>query len=363
MTAISIIIAILVFGIIVLVHEWGHFIVARRVGVIVQEFAIGMGPKLIGHTSKKGTLYSLRLLPIGVYCKMLGEDEAVDEEGSYSSKSVPARMAIVAAGPLMNFVLAFVILLFFCGIYGYTTTYVNEVEADYPAAAAGLESGDRFLSINGHRVHLFNKISYLLSEYQEGDTVTAVVEKPDGTKKELEFKPKYDEAQGRYRMGFSAKTSGGNLSDVLKSEGIGALPSYLGGMISNSFWTLCFDVELTVRGFVQLITGQVGADAVAGPIGIVTIIGDSYEQGLAYGFTTALYNVFSMIVLLSVNLGALNLFPIPALDGSRLVFHAIEGIRRKPVNPKVENAIYMIGFVLLMILMVVIAFSDIRKLL
>ena len=164
-------------------------------------------------------------------------------------------------------------------------------------------------------------------------------------------------------MGFSAKTSGGNLSDVLKSEGIGALPSYLGGMISNSFWTLCFDVELTVRGFVQLITGQVGADAVAGPIGIVTIIGDSYEQGLAYGFTTALYNVFSMIVLLSVNLGALNLFPIPALDGSRLVFHAIEGIRRKPVNPKVENAIYMIGFVLLMILMVVIAFSDIRKLL
>ena len=115
MTAISIIIAILVFGIIVLVHEWGHFIVARRVGVIVQEFAIGMGPKLIGHTSKKGTLYSLRLLPIGGYCKMLGEDEAVDEEGSYSSKSVPARMAIVAAGPLMNFVLAFVILLFFCG--------------------------------------------------------------------------------------------------------------------------------------------------------------------------------------------------------------------------------------------------------
>ena len=346
-----------------LVHEWGHFIVARRVGVVVQEFAIGMGPKLIGHTSKKGTLYSIRVLPIGGYCKMLGEDEAVDEEGSYSSKSVPARMAIVAAGPLMNFVLAFVILLFFCGIYGYTTTYVNEVESDYPASAAGLEPGDRFLSVNGHRVHLFNKISYLLSEYREGDIITAEVEKPDGMTKKLEFQPKWDEEQGRFRMGFSAKTSGGSLSDVLKSRGIGALPAYVGGMISNSFWTLCFDVELTVRGFVQLITGQVGADAVAGPIGIVSIIGDSYEQGLAYGFATAVSNVCSMIVLLSVNLGALNLFPIPALDGSRLVFLAIEGIRRKPVNPKVENAIYMIGFVLLMLLMVVIAFSDIRKLL
>ena len=144
-----------------------------------------MGPKLIGHTSKKGTLYSLRLLPIGGYCKMLGRMGRGRRGLLFFEIGATTRMAIVAAGPLMNFVLAFVILLFFCGIYGYTTTYVNEVEADYPAASAEAKSGDRFLTISRHRVHLFNKISYPQSEYQEGDAITAVVEKTGWDEKGL----------------------------------------------------------------------------------------------------------------------------------------------------------------------------------
>ena len=347
MSLISIIVAILVFMVIIVVHEWGHFIAARLCGVYVEEFAVGMGPKILGRTSKKGTLYAWRLFPIGGFCRMRGEEESSTEEGSFSKASVWRRMAIVAAGPLMNFVLAMALMMVFTAGYGYIDTRIESVEADYPAAEAGIEAGDRIIAVNGQAVHLYTKFSYVMS-FNKGEDVRMTVKTASGETKEVIITPKMDDAEGRYRLGFAV--------------GANTHPN-LGQVVSQSFWNLCFDVELVVRSFVQLITGQVAMREVSGPIGIVSVIGQSYKEGIKESVLAALSNVGSLVILLSVNLGVLNLFPIPALDGSRLVFLIIEKIRGKKMNEKVENAIYAIGFLLLMALMVLIAINDIHNLL
>ena len=343
----SIVIAILVFMIIIVVHEYGHFLAARACGVYVEEFAVGMGPKILGHTSKKGTLYAWRLFPIGGFCRMRGEEEEVAEEGSFSEASVWRRFIIVAAGPFMNFVLAMVLMIVLTGAYGFVDTRIESVEADYPAYEAGVEPGDSIVGLNGKSIHLYTKFSYEMS-FNKGEPIELTVRKADGSRKTLSFAPKYDEEGGRYRLGFSV---GANLH-----------PS-IGRTITHSFWNLCFDVEVVIRSFVQLITGQVGMRDVSGPIGIVSVIGETYREGIRESVLAALSNVASLVILLSVNLGVLNLFPIPALDGSRLVFLIIEKIRGKKLNQTVENWIYTIGFILLMILMVAIAVNDIHNLL
>lgn len=362
MITISIVVAILVFMIIIVVHEWGHFIAARSCDVYVEEFAIGMGPKLLGRKSKKGTLYAWRLFPIGGFCRMRGEEEAVDEEGSFSKATVGRRMIIVAAGPLMNFVLALVLMMVLTCSYGYIDTRIESVDANYPAAQAGVEAGDRIYAINGHRTHIYSKFSYEMS-LNQGEEISLTVKKSDGKLETVSFAPQFDEELSRYRLGFTVKSNGGSLSQIVRDEGAAKLLPSIGNMLHESFWSMCFDVELVVRSFVQLITGQVSSREVAGPIGIVSVIGESYREGIRESFVAALSNVASLVILLSVNLGVLNLFPIPALDGSRLIFLLIEKIRGKKINEKVENWIYTIGFILLMGLMVLIAINDIHNLL
>ena len=348
--------------IIIVVHEWGHFIAARACGVYVEEFAVGMGPKIVGGTSKKGTLYVWRVFPIGGYCRMRGEEEEVDEEGSFSRASVWRRMIIVAAGPFMNFVLAMILVLILTCSYGYIDTRIESVDEAYPAAEAGIEAGDRIYSINGHRTRIYSKFSYEMS-FNKGEEITLTVIKADGSKKTVSFEPQFDSELERYRLGFSVGTNGGSLKNIVKEKGAGAVLPALGSMIHQSFWTLCFDVELVVRSFVQLITGQAGLRDVSGPIGIVSVIGESYREGIRESIMAAISNVASLVILLSVNLGVLNLFPIPALDGSRLVFLILEKIRGKKINENVENWIYTIGFILLMGLMILIAVNDIHNLL
>lgn len=348
--------------IIIVVHEWGHFIASRLCGVYVEEFAVGMGPKILSRVSKKGTIYSWRLFPIGGFCRMRGEEEAVDEEGSFSRASVWQRMAIVAAGPLMNFMLGMILVLFFTGMYGYVDTRIINVEEGYPAMEAGVEEGDRILEVNGQRVHIYSEFSYEMS-FNQGETIEMKVRKADGSKETLMITPRYDEEQQRYRLGFAVGTNGGGIADIVREKGFGSFFPTLGRMIGHSFWALCYDVELVVHGVVQMVTGQVGMDQVAGPIGIVSVIGESYEAGIKESIMAAISNVASMVTLLSVNLGVLNLFPIPALDGSRLVFLVLEKIRGRKIPEKVENWIYVCGFLLLMGLMVLIAINDIRNLL
>lgn len=356
----NILLTLLVLTFIVVIHEYGHFLMARKYGVFVEEFSIGMGPQLYHRTTKKKLLFSIRLLPIGGYCKMKGEesDGKTPDPDSFQAKTLGQRAAIVAAGPIMNFILAFVLVLVFDCLMGYTSREIESVDPGYPAAEAGVEAGDTVLALNGKRIHVYSKISFLLMDYQEGVEISLTVRKADGTKKTYQMVLQYDEDLQRYRMGYTVKVRQALGAEIAER---GFFPA-VGGVISDSFWYVCYIIEITVWSLGMLLTGQAGISDMTGPIGMVSIVGQTYEQASAYGVLAVLYSLSSLIVLISANLGVLNLFPIPGLDGSRLVFFLIEKIRKKPLDAKVENIIYLIGFLLLFGLMIAVAFSDIMKL-
>lgn len=360
-TIISIVLTLLVFTLIVTIHEGGHFLMARAMGVFVEEFSIGMGPALFKHKTKKNLLFSVRALPIGGYCKMKGEEQeegVIPEDDSFTGKKPWRRALIVAAGPVMNFILAFILAMVLNFAYGYIDTEVKGVDADFPAAQAGMEVGDRIVGLNGESVHVYTKVTFLMYFYEQGEPLSITVRKPDGHKELLHIQPKYDDELQKYRIGFSAGMSG-NFGEMMAERGFFRT---LGRMISQSFWDTMFNVESTVRSFGLIFSGKVGMDGLSGPIGIVSVVNDTYTEASAFGFWSVMASMADLIILISANLGVLNLFPIPGLDGSRLVFLAIEKIRRKPMNAKVENMIYLIGFVLLFSLMIMIAFNDVWKL-
>ena len=358
----GILIAVLVFEFMILIHEWGHYIAARKNGVFVQEFALGMGPKIVGWTSKKtGTLYSWRVFPIGGYCQMLGEDEKVERKDSFSSKSIPARIAIVAAGPFMNIAVAFVLNLILIISNGYATTVIQSLDEGYGAIGAGIEAGDEIIAVNGERVHNLQDVNYALADNGE-QVMEVTVRKADGSEKTLSVVPKYDETLGRYRLGISVGGYAQGWVGAISEKGIGVVPELIGNTLSQSFWQMTGNIKLVIRSFVQLVTGQMGLDSLMGPIGIVNVVGDSYTAVAQVNLWAAISNVLSLTSLLSVNMGVMNLFPVPALDGSRIVFLTIEGIRKKPLSQKVEAGIYTAGFLLLMALMVFIAYQDIVRL-
>lgn len=358
---ISIILTLLVFTIIVTIHEGGHFLMAKKMGVYVQEFAIGMGPVLYKHRCKDGMQFSIRALPIGGFCQMKGEEqeEGVEpEEDSFTGKKPWQRALIVAAGPVMNFILAFLLALILNITVGYVDTTIQSVDEGYPAEAAGFEPGDRLYTLNGERLRCYNKMSFLLMFLDPEEEITMSVVTPDGQVKTDSFVLKLDEEEQRYRVGFSFSSTG-TMKDRIKTEGF--FPA-LGKELAQSFWDTLFEVEMTVRSFGMILTGKVGLDGLAGPIGIVSVVNDTYTEASAYGIGSVVATMADLMMLISANLGVLNLFPIPGLDGSRLVFLLVERIRRKPMNAKVENAIYLTGFILLFGLMILVAFNDVLRL-
>ncbi|MCF0134791.1 MAG: site-2 protease family protein [Lachnospiraceae bacterium] len=360
-TVISIITTLLVFSIIVLVHEGGHFLAARWMGVFVEEFSIGMGPLLLKHKTKKDLQVSLRLLPIGGFCKMKGEEpqEGVEQDGdSFAAKKPWRRAVIVAAGPFMNFILAFVLMLILNSTYGFIDTRVAKVEEGLPAYEGGMEVGDRIVGMNGESVHAYDKISFLLYFYEQGESLRITVRKPSGETLDMDLIPVYDEEYQKYRVGFSADRMG-TLGEEIRERGF--FPA-LGIMIGQSFWDTMFQIESTVRSFGLIFSGKVGLDGLSGPIGIASVVNDTYNVAIGYGFLVFLATMADLMVLISANLGVLNLFPVPGLDGSRLIFLALEKIRKKPMNPKVENAIYLVGFVMLFGLMILVAVNDVINL-
>ena len=360
----SIVLTILVFTLIVVIHEGGHFLMARKCGIFVEEFSVGMGPVLLHRKTKKGLEVSLRLFPIGGFCRMKGEEPDPDhpdekpDPDSFNGAAIWKRALVVAAGPVMNFILAFVLLLVFNLALGYTSREIETVDMDYPAYEQGLVPGDTVIGLNGERIHVFGKISFLLMNYQEGEEVTLVVKNAEGEKRTLQFPLKYDEELNRYRMGFSVSARG---SIAEESAVRGFFPAFF-ETIAESFWYTGYEIEITIRSLGMLLTGKVGIDALTGPIGMVSVVGETYQEAARYGFMTVLASIGSIIILISANLGILNLFPIPGLDGSRLIFLLVEKIRKKPMNPKIENAIYIVGFVLLFGLMIAVAFNDILRL-
>ena len=244
---------------------------------------------------------------------------------------------------------------------GYTTTVIGALDAGYGAEAAGLEVGDRIVRINGESVHILQDLQYALMDVQDVP-VEITVEKTDGTRSTVTITPQYDEELERYRIGITAEGRSQSWGEILAEEGIGVLPEVIWNTIAQSFWQMVGDVEVVIRSVVQLITGQVSFNNMMGPIGIVSVVGESYSVGAQVDIWAGILNVLSLTALLSVNMGVMNLFPIPALDGSRLIFLALEGIRKKPLSPQLENGIYTVGFLLLMLLMLFVAYQDIVRL-
>jgi len=345
----TVILSIVVFGIIVFVHEFGHYILAKLTGIRVEEFALGMGPKLV---SKKWgeTVYSIRVLPLGGFCKMSGEtgnspeydNREYEDMRRFDKKPLWARASVIAAGPIMNFFLA--ILLFsmifaILGIPGDISNEIGSIIAQSPADKAGLQPGDRIIGIDDTQVNDWNSLVSVIHT-NPGKSLKLTVERENKSFK-VDVIPEFDSANNVGLIGIS--------STEPEWKDIGIIESIVIGYKKTIEIT-----RLTAVGLIQIITGQVSADGISGPVGIIQLIEESARYGIIY--------VVNLTALISINLGLLNLLPIPALDGSRLFFLFIEGLRGRPVNPAKENLIHFMGFMLLMLLMVFITYRDIVKL-
>lgn len=341
----KIIIALIIFSAIILFHELGHFLLAKKNGIRVNEFCLGLGPTLVGVT-KGETKYSIKLLPFGGACMMEGEDEESGAEGSFGSKSVWARISVVAAGPVFNFIMAFVFSLILIGFVGFDRPILTGVTEGYPAAKAGMQEGDEIVKINGKRIHFSREISFYT--YFHSEETMEITYKRDGEKYQVQLVPEYDEESGRSLIGiqYSNVRVRGNILQT----------------IQYSVYELKYWISTTLESLKFLVTGTVGVNELSGPVGIVKNMGDSYDASREAGIFTLLMTMLNWGILLSANLGVMNLLPLPALDGGRLVFLIIEAIRGKRVNPDKEGMVHFIGFMLLMGLMVVVMFNDIRKL-
>ncbi len=340
----KIIAIIIMFGVIVFVHEFGHFLFAKLNHIRVNEFAIGMGPAIMKF-GKKETQYSIRILPIGGYCLMAGQDgEDTDVEGSFQSKSVLARLSVTLAGPLFNFLLALVLSIATAHFYLLDPPVISEVTKGSAAEAAGMQPGDEIIELNGNTIRLFREITL----FRQVEDLTQPIE------------VKY------LRDGQTCETTLNLSKDQNYMFGITALPresKNFGEELYYSVVEVEFQIETAITSVKMLFTGKASVNDLSGPVGIGNMMSNVIDQAEEEGGTkNAILSIISFMVLVSANLGIMNLLPIPALDGGRILFLVIEAVTRKKVPKDKEMIVNFIGFVLLMLLMIFVFFNDIRKL-
>ena len=343
----NIVIAFIIFGIIVLIHEFGHFLFAKLSGVKVMEFSVGMGPRIFSVKGKE-TKYSLKLLPLGGSCAMYGEDEDEDAPGSFNSAPLLGRIATIAAGPAFNFILAFLVAIFIVANVGVDKPVISGFVSGLPAESSGLMVGDEIKEINGKNVDFYRNVSTYLF-LNQGKDIVLTVKRNGNEEKIVNISPVYNEEHSQYMIG-------------IRSSGYQKLNNPL-EIIKYSVLEVKFTISMTVESLAHLIKGKVDVGEVSGPVGIVSMIGDTVNESKPYGIFVVLLSLSQMVLLLSANLGVMNLLPLPALDGGRLIFLFLEAIFRKPLNRKVEGYVHLAGFALLMLLMVFVMFNDIRKIL
>lgn len=330
-------------------HEFGHFLLAKANGIHVVEFSVGMGPTLLSF-QKKETKYSLKLLPIGGACIFEGEDgvqtkEGGDQEGSFTKANVWARISTVFAGPIFNMVLAFVLALIMVNLIIIDTTVAAEVVENGAAAEAGLLPGDKLISLNGEKTYLFQDIYFFTYTYENGDV--DVIYERDGQRYSTVLTPKYDESRGRYMIGIGFES-------IRSPKGFDS--------VKYAWYEMRYVLRTTYKSLGMMFQGKVSRQDVAGPVGIaVNVVGKTYEEARQRGPMDVLVNMLNIAMMLSINLGILNLLPIPALDGGRLVFMFVELIRGKPISPEKEGMVHFIGLVFFMILMVFVFFNDLSN--
>ena len=347
----SFVAAVLIFGIIIMIHEFGHFLFAKLNGIGVIEFSLGMGPRLYSF-EKGGTRYSIKILPFGGSCMMLGEDEENSDQSAFNNKSVWARISVVAAGPIFNFLLAFLLSMVIVGLTGYQPATVMEVMDGYPAKEAGLLPGDLITEINGRNIHSKDDITLYIQTHA-GKTITVEYKRADGNggveRRSAVIVPQYSEEDGGYLMG-------------VRFDGVAKPVSGLGQLLVHSAYEVKYWIQYVFDAFYMMFHGEVSLNDLSGPVGIVTTIDDTVDQVIPYGRTVVILTLINFCILLSANLRVMNLLPIPALDGGRLVFLFIEAVRGKPIDKEKEGMVHMAGMMLLMALMVLVLFNDVRKL-
>ncbi len=369
----NILIAVILFSVIVLFHELGHFLLAKANKVGVIEFSLGMGPRIISYVkSDEGshvkflgsdqyfeekedfmehTIYSLKMLPFGGSCMMLEEMGERKDDRAFSRKSVWARMSVILAGPLFNIVLAFVLALVLIGYAGYDEACLTNVQPDMPLAEQGFQDGDRITEINGRNIVVNRELMYYIQFHPLSDQPIELKAERDGKEFTAVVTPKLvkdEKGNDVYRLGFAYNNS--------------RTKAGVWNTIKYSAYEVKYWICTTIEGLGQIITGKVSPKEISGPVGIVQTVGDVVNESKADGARQVMLNILAMGILLTANLGVMNLLPILALDGGRMVFLIIEAIRRKPIPEKFENAMNMGGFAMLMVLMVVTLANDILKL-
>ena len=332
------ILALLLIGVLILAHEAGHFLAARACGIGVQEFAMGMGPLLLKKTSKKGTQFSLRLFPIGGYCQFYGEDEDLPDPRAFNRQPVWKRAITVASGPLMNFIVAFLVIVLYMSAVGLLAVVPKVAQVEPNAQQAGLMPGDELIAVNGEAVTDTQLIAMAIDESAGADVTLTVLR--DGEQMEIAVTPFYDDELGRYRAGFTFAQERVHVP-----------------LLQSIPFSVSYNVEsvrLIASTLKNLVFKGEGVNEVTGPVGTVYVIQEVTQTG-------GLDVYLELIALISVNLGVVNLLPIPGLDGSRLLFLLVEAIRRRPVKREMEGAIHAAGFILLMGLMIVLTYKDIMS--
>ncbi|MBQ0027995.1 MAG: site-2 protease family protein [Lachnospiraceae bacterium] len=377
----TILLFVFVFCLVVISHEFGHYIVAKINGVRVIEFTVGMGPKLVSY-HKNGTDYCIRLLPIGGACIYdMGDmlDETSEDDGRdkeivketevkrgisenkeghddgflnekqgipYVEAPVFVKIAIVIAGPLFNFILAYLIALIVVWNTGSTTPVINGLIDGYPAQEAGMQPGDLITKMNGSRVCLASEIYVNTYLGKEHDMTIEFIR--DGEKHTVTVTPVYDEAEGRYLVGFRGYGKYITCKDL--------------SVFKYSYYEVRYGFVGVTKTLLMLLQGRGSKDDIAGPVGMAQTIDEVREVTQPYGPWVLFLNILNLSMLISVNLGIINLLPLPAIDGGKLIFLFVEVIRGKPVPPEKEGIVHLVGFALLAVLMVFVMYNDILRL-
>ena len=337
---ITILVTILIFGVIIFIHELGHFLVAKACGIQVNEFALGMGPTILKKQGKN-TLYSLRAFPIGGFVSMEGEDSGSDNQNAFCNKPVWKRIAVVLTGPIMNLILGFLVVLIMViatPLVGSTT--VARFEEGALSEQTGLQVGDEIKSINGSPVFVDNDIVYGLLRAEDGNAdITVVRDGKTIVLDDVKFAmTEIQDGKPQITIDFKVQAIEKDFFSVLKASTMKTIS------IMRTIWVSLLD----------LITGNYGLNDLSGPIGVGQVVNQALQLG---GMS-----VLSLVAFISINVGIFNFIPFPALDGWRILVLIVEGIRRKPLNPKIESTVNFVGLALLMVLMVVVACSDVLKL-
>ena len=359
---------LLIFTIIVVVHELGHYWAARRAGIHVEEFSIGMGPRIL-HFTRNGTIWSIKLFPLGGSCRMKGdEDGQTAEPDSFNSAHVGWRIIVIAGGAIMNFALAMVLATVMSMFNAFPDSTIRAFSEISPIAEAGVQIGDRIVRVNNRNVNIHGDFM-LEMQRADGSPVHLVVER-DGQRLDFTVTPHFSEAESRFLVGFVPGMAVGPFFPATQTEADGTViylddlewvyrESFFASFV-NGLHNTSFSVRFTLFAVSTLFTDGLGG--LMGPLGIVTAVGGQVEESLAVGGgMAAFWSLVSFTYLLSVNLGIINLLPLPALDGGRLIFLFLEAIRRKPINPEKEGMVHFAGFVLLMVLAAVVFYNDIVR--